>query len=105
MVNYESFEENREAAQQELEREAAAGYVEFFESQQQMEDLLGKAHPSRMAAIIKVKDNETKVRLIHDLRRSGMNARVRNPERVVLPRIRDAINDVLRQMRAAGAAD
>ena len=43
-----------------------------------------------MAALVKMKAGVTKVRIIHDLRRSGVNASAEIPERIVLPRLMDA---------------
>ena len=51
---------------------------------------------SRLAAIIKVKERgEERVRIIIDMLRSGINYFVRLEERIVLPRLRDVINNVL----------
>ena len=49
---------------------------------------------SKLACIIKVKrDGRTKIRLVIDFRRSGVNGRVSACERVVLPRIADVLSD------------
>ena len=44
-------------------------------------------------------DGSTKIRLIHDLRRSGINARITLHERIVLPRLTDVARDALDLMR------
>ena len=47
---------------------------------------------SRMAAIVQEKNSKIKVRLVHDLRRSLVNSWVSAPERIVLPRLLDAVD-------------
>ena len=47
--------------------------------------------PSRVGVLVKQKGDKCKVRLTHDLSRSGVNHRIRLPERVVLPRLSDVI--------------
>ena len=48
-----------------------------------------------MGVISKIKNGALKLRLIHDLRRSGVNQLVQMRERVVLPRLSDLIADIL----------
>eukprot|EP00972_Heterocapsa_arctica_P047952 7074536-Heterocapsa_arctica.AAC.1 len=49
-----------------------------------------------MALIVKTRaDGVVKRRLIVDLRRSGVNAKATAPERIVLPRIQDAVLSAL----------
>ena len=45
--------------------------------------------------LVSVKGAKRKVRLIHDLRRSGVNARIFLEERLVLPRLSGAVEDAL----------
>ena len=59
----------------------------------------GRAIPSKLAAIPK-KASE-KLRIIQDLRRSGVNERCVVPERLVLPRLHDAASDGVALSRAA----
>ena len=59
----------------------------------------GRAIPSKLAAIPK-KASE-KLRIIQDLRRSGVNERCVVPERLVLPRLHDAAADGVALSRAA----
>ena len=56
---------------------------------------MGEAVYSKIGVIAKQKDDKLKVRLIHDLKRSGANQLVRTSERIVLPRISDVIDDAL----------
>jgi len=56
---------------------------------------------SKLAAIVKPRADGTRiVRLISDDRRSGINSHVKVGERVVLPRLRDALQDALWMMEA-----
>ena len=86
--NYVSFEANPEDAQLEVDR-----YIErrFFVRGREAEGI-PMLTTSRMALIIKEReDGSRKRRLIIDMRRSGLNARARVPQRVVLPRLRDVM--------------
>ena len=58
---------------------------------------------SRIGATAKVKDGAQKLRLIHDLRRSGVNRQVRKLERLVLARLTDLREDTLEMSAKAGA--
>jgi hypothetical protein len=100
--NYQSVNVNDTAATVELTRERDAGYLEWFRTRRQMERRLGKCWPSKVAVLVKYADDGSilKVRLIHDLRRSGVNAKVRVKERLVLPRVGDALNDILELLEA-----
>ena len=51
----------------------------------------------------KKKGEQLKLRLIHDLRRSGVNSRVSTHERVILRRIRDAKENILDLIDRCGA--
>eukprot|EP00972_Heterocapsa_arctica_P113843 16439399-Heterocapsa_arctica.AAC.1 len=54
------------------DREIKAGYVIWAETKEELERLVGALVPSRVGIIIKTKsDGTAKVRLIHNLRRSG----------------------------------
>eukprot|EP00969_Alexandrium_andersonii_P229306 10126932-Alexandrium_andersonii.AAC.1 len=58
---------------------------------------------NRLALISKTKpDGSAKHRLIRDLCRSQVNALVRQGERVVLPRLQDAVADALDLLEALG---
>ena len=61
----------------------------------------------KVAVIVKLdKDgNIAKVRLVHDLRRSGVNAKVKLCERLVLPRIGDVLEDLLDLLAPHPGAD
>eukprot|EP00972_Heterocapsa_arctica_P112127 16430066-Heterocapsa_arctica.AAC.1 len=101
--NYTSYDDNVAAADAELDREIKAGYVIWAKTKHELELLVGALVPSRVGAIVKAKaDGITKVRLIHDLRQSGVNAFIRLQERLVLPRLSDAVEmlqDMLQQLQ------
>ena len=59
---------------------------------------------SKIGVVVKVKAGAVKVRLVHDLRRSGVNAKVQMKERIVLPRLTDVAADTL-QFLAQPAAE
>ena len=67
-----------------------------------MEARLGPVTYSRIGVVAKEKQGQLKLRLIHDLRRSGVNDKVVIQERVVLPRLEDAIKDALELIQAVG---
>ena len=64
-----------------------------------LEERLGQDYVvSQFVVISKTKNNETKRRLILDLKKSGISARTRRTNRVVLPRATDAVHDSLELM-------
>ena len=51
---------------------------------------------SSIGVVVKRKpDGSYKYRLVHDLRRSGVNSKIKVLERLVLPRLKDAIDDAV----------
>ena len=50
---------------------------------------------NRIGVKAKMKNGKEKLRLIHDLKRSGVNSRVDFKERLILPRLADARDDIL----------
>ena len=97
MSNYSSFEEHHDKVMQELEREIKAGFLRTG-SREELEREVGRLYPSRIAGLVKSTHGKDKTRLIHDLGRSGVNSLVACPERVVLPRIIDAIKMALEKI-------
>ena len=102
--NYKSYEEAAEHVEPELVRLRKAGYVEVLGSWSEVRARFGRSVVvSKLAAILKPKaDGSLKVRLVIDYRRSGVNAHVRTPERIVLPRVRDVIDDAVFLMSQHG---
>ena len=105
--NYSSYEEHREGAEALLRKEVDAGWLRLYDDEAELEAEHGPVYYSRIGVIAKMKAGQQKLRLIHDLRRSGVNKKVTMKERVVLPRISDFIDDVLtvnEQANEQGAA-
>ncbi len=73
LVNYDSWIDNETLALEELQRECEDGFLDGEADINTLEATVGKLHPSRVACLVKQKDGSTKARLIHDLRRSGIN--------------------------------
>ena len=104
LSNYKSYDEAREQVDPELQRLRDAGYVEVLGSWQQVRARFGDSVVvSKLAAILKPRaDGSLKVRLVIDYRRSGVNAFVKTRERVVLPRVREAIDNAVFMMKEHG---
>eukprot|EP00971_Amphidinium_carterae_P329908 6462686-Amphidinium_carterae.2 len=94
-ANYVSYYQNQELADIEFQREVKAGYATVYQSRAAAERIVGTLVPSRVAAVVKNKSGRVKTRLVHDLRRSGVNATLKVPERVVLPRLADVLEATL----------
>ena len=78
----------------ELARLRSAGYTTHVGTWHDVLKRFGSCVVSKLACIIKVKrDGRTKIRLVIDFRRSGVNGHVKAAERVVLPRIADVLSD------------
>ena len=104
--NYKSFEEAKKYAEPEVQRIIAAGYVKDLGTWKDVVKAYGKVAVSKLACIVKVrKDGSVKARLVIDLRRSGVNRCVRLSERVVLPRIKEVLEDATYLLSQAGAGD
>ncbi|CAK0822776.1 unnamed protein product, partial [Prorocentrum cordatum] len=84
-------------ADPEVERLKASGFVKTFHSREAVEKYLGgPPQVSKLGMITKVtKAGKTKRRLILDCRESGVNARVKQRQRIVLPRLTDVIDDAM----------
>ena len=97
--NYSSYYEHKEAAHLELQREHGLGYLSFG-TLGQLSAKYGKLQPSKIAVLVKKKAGNIEVRLIHDLRTSNINRRVKVPERVTLPRPSDMIHFLCQALSA-----
>ena len=101
--NYKSFAEAGDKAQAELLRLVDAGRAQKVSTWEDVVQLVGPdARLTKMACIIKQKSGKEKVRVIVDMRRSGINGQMRVEERVVLPRITDvaaSLHELLRFAR------
>ena len=71
---------------------------------QPWEATVGKLVPSSVGVIVKDDGRgKRKVRLVHDLRRSHINSHISYQERLVLPRLCDAIEDILNMLETRQA--
>ena len=94
--NYKPFEDHRDGAEKLLRQERDAGWMQWYLTQEDLNKACGgTATLSRIGVISKVQGDRIKLRLIHDLRRSGVNSKEVLPERVVLPRLQDARYSIL----------
>ena len=107
LLNYLSVQDNVEEAKVELDRYRQAGYmVDVPKAIVQHE--MGHGTISKLGLIIKEKPEGIKRRIILGLRRSGGNRKSQLPEKLVLPRPRDAmetIRSVFSMRRAHGGGD
>lgn len=95
--NYKSYEEAKQEADTLFQKELNKDFVDWSPSRTELEQVHGPLVPSAIGYISKVKlDGTVKGRLVHDLRRSGVNEHIEFEERLVLPRLKDALEDVLR---------
>ena len=93
---------HQEGADAILQKERDQGWLEWASTEQELEARLGPVTYSRIGVVAKEKQGQPKLRLIHDLRRSGVNAKVVIQERVVLPRLEDAIKNALELIQSVG---
>ena len=95
--NYKSYEESARAADALFQKEVDKGFVHWSKKRCELEATYGPLVQSAIGYIEKVKaDGSVKGRLVHDLRRSSVNEHIELDERLVLPRMKDALEDVLR---------
>ena len=91
ILNYKTVEDDREEAKIELDRYHLAGYTRYY-TENEIKQHFSRGTISRLGLIVKVKDSGVKKRrIILDLRRSGGNAKADLPEKLILPRPRDAV--------------
>ena len=91
--NYTTYEENKRDAEELFSLELSKGFVDWSSKREHLEAKYGKLVTSSIGVIVKQKRDGKKVRLVHDLRRSGVNATIKFEERLVLPRLRDVMED------------
>jgi hypothetical protein len=94
--NYASVSEEFELSGAEVDRLIEKGYAVKYDEWKDVLAEFGDALVSKLACIIKVREDGTKkVRNVLDLRRSGYNEHVNLEERIVLPRLGDLIKDAV----------
>ena len=95
-TNYVSAENEPEVVRGLLDDQARKGHCKFFDTEDELLDFLNvdSVILSKLALISKPRpDGTTKHRLIWDPLRSEVNSTVRLGERIVVPRIQDAVDD------------
>ena len=100
--NYSSYDQHKAGADAILQSELDQGWLEWASTERELGSRLGPVTYSRIGVVAKEKQGLLKLRLIHDLRRSGVNDKVVFQERVVLPRLDDAIADALELVQEVG---
>ena len=103
--NYSSAEDEIGIVNELLEAQEAKKHCKFFDTMDELCDYLGVDDVilTKLALISKQKpDKSWKHRLIWDLLRSDVNAAVELKERIVLPRIQDAVEDALELRKSGG---
>ena len=95
-MNYASVSEEFELSGAEVDRLIEKGHAVKYDEWKDVLAEFGDALVSKLACIIKVREDGTKkVRNVLDLRRSGYNEHVNLEERIVLPRLGDLIKDAV----------
>ena len=78
------------------------GLMEAFDSLEEVQNYLGqKPVLSKVGVLTKLVGDKVKKRVIVDSHRSGVSDSTTKPERSVLPRVLDAVNDFMVQRRSA----
>eukprot|EP00435_Cladocopium_sp_Y103_P039159 s1436_g10.t1 len=93
--NYMSDDENKADADELFIKEMENGYVDWSTDLRSLEQKYGPLVQSSIGVIVKYKKGVKKVRLAHDLRRSCVNDTICFAERLVLPRLRDVVEDAM----------
>ncbi len=93
--NYASYADYQREADDNLRAEWQQGRLEWRQTRKALEKEFGQITLSRIGVIAKVKNGALKLRLIHDLKRSGVNSQVSFKERIILPRLSDIVDDIL----------
>jgi hypothetical protein len=105
--NYASAEEEPQVVADLLRAQSDKGHCRFFDDMESLLEYLGVEHVvlTKLALVTKLKaDGSPKYRLIWDLLRSNVNGTVTLTERIVLPRIQDAVDDA-RHLRLCSGED
>ena len=103
--SYSSYAEFKSEADEALRRERDAAWLEWSPTLRGLGAKHGKATRSRIGVVAKLKNGKHKVRLVHDLRRSSVNAQIRVGEKVVLPRLLNVVNDSLTLLGQYGSEE
>ena len=100
-TNYAGIDQD-EVAQVEVFDLHRRGLLEAFDSIEEVQNYLGqKPVLSKVGVLTKVVGDKVKKRVIVDSHRSGVSDSTTTPERSVLPRVLDAVDDFMVQRRSA----
>ena len=100
-TNYALVDQD-EVAQVEVFDRHRRGLLEAFDSIEEVQNYLGqKPVLSKVGVLTKVVGDKVKKRVIVDSHRSGVSDSTTKPERSVLPRVLDAVDDFMVQRRSA----
>ena len=94
-AKFSSLSEHRPGAEEILRRGRQARWLTWPPTREQLERTPCPITLNRIGVVAKQKVGSLKLRLIHDLRRSGVNQKVDFNERLVLPRLTDLKDDLL----------
>ena len=101
--NYQSAIDESEDLNRLIQEAKVQGFCSFYNSLREVESELGvKPVLNKLGVIVKIKESGRKARIIWDLRESRINSLCRQGERVILPRLRDAIMDANSIYRQGG---
>ena len=103
--NYSSFADAGDKAQCEVDRMVERGWALRKDTWADVVATVGDASLTKMACIVKMKQGREKVRIIVDMRRSGVNGGMSVHERVVLPRASDVAKCLGELLKHAGRHD
>ena len=94
--NYAGVEE-QEITDAELTAHLAKGHIMAFNTYQELCDFVGSANPilNKLGLIVKTRNGITKARMILDTKQSGVKLITSQGQRVTLPRLFDAILQLL----------
>ena len=94
--NYKSYYDEEADAEADLLRTIAAGYAERIDTTEELVARFGNTKVAKIGVVVKIrKDMTKKIRLIVDMLRAGVNGLIKLRERVVLPRVSDAVDSAL----------
>ena len=94
LINYASVEQNKQLAEEEIDRYASKGYVAKI-PKEEVGEMFQHTTVSKLALILKQReDGSVKKRIAIDLRRSLGNSKAVLPERLILPRPQDCVEMV-----------
>ena len=101
--NYSSAVEEECALRQLVQESLDAGFCTIYDSiEQATSDLHRTPILNKLGVIVKEKESGRKCRIIWDLRESGINKLCHQGERVILPKLVDAVHDALNIYRSGG---